>query len=137
MTYTCDFLVPPSARPSLALQVDRFVAPLLRVYVDDDDVGRPVAFAPYTLPLTGPDGLPLAPGSTHKLRVTVYGSRVNAFGALHNANDDYFWFGPDAWRTAGEEWCYEYRIKKAGVLLTPKLLVAGLESEAGVLKLVR
>jgi hypothetical protein len=127
VTYTCEFVVPdsiPDATPNLALQISRFVAPLLRVHLDEDEVGKPLPFAPYALPLTGPGGSTLAPGSTHKLRITAYGSRINAFGTLHNSNDDYFWFGPNAWRTSGEEWCYEYRIKKAGILLTPKLLVA-------------
>lgn len=132
VTYECDFVVPapPAESPksstshsNLALQLHPFVAPLLRIHLDEDPVGTPLAFAPYRFPLTAPDGTPFVAGSTHTLRITAYGSRINAFGTLHNANDDYFWFGPDAWRTAGDEWCYEYRVKKAGVLATPKLLV--------------
>ena len=129
ITYNCEFVVPPEATSNLAVLVDRFVGPLLRIHLDDDEVGRALAFAPYTLPITGQGEAALTPGSTHKLRITVYGSRINAFGALHNSNDDYFWFGPNAWRTSGDEWCYEYRIKKAGILLTPRLIITHSGSE--------
>ncbi len=127
VTYDCDFIVPESMSertPNLAVQVDRFAGPLLRVRLDEDELGKPLAFAPYICPLQRADGSALTPGSRHTLKITLYGSRINAFGQLHNSNDDYFWFGPNAWRTSGDEWCYEYRIKKAGILITPKLLVA-------------
>lgn len=134
ITYNCDFIVPGGSlnypSPSnLALQVDYFKAPLLRVYLDGDNVGTPLAFAPYQVSLSSTDGSSLAPGSTHKVRIKAYGSRINAFGTLHNANENYFWFGPNAWRTTGDEWCYEYKLKRAGVLTTPKLMVGIPETE--------
>ena len=31
------------------------------------------------------------------------------------------WFGPNAWRTVGDAWTYEYRFKPAGILKSPEL----------------
>lgn len=36
--------------------------------------------------------------------------------ALHNANDAFRWYGPDAWRTEGDEWMDDYRLLPAGLL---------------------
>ena len=55
----------------------------------------------------------------HKIDLTVYGNRVNAFGAVHNCDPMTEWFGPDVWRSEDDRWSYEYQLKPTGVLISP------------------
>lgn len=52
-------------------------------------------------------------------RGALYGSRVNTFGALHNTDERFGWFGPRAWRTTGDSFSYEYQLKRTGILAAP------------------
>ncbi len=113
VVYHCSF---EAADRALVLHVPDFKAPLLSVALDGKQAGK-IAFAPYSLEL----GL-LAAGS-HTLDVTVYGNRVNAFGPVHNADRRWTWFGPNAWRTSGDQWAYEYQLKPSGILTAPQLLI--------------
>jgi hypothetical protein len=97
------------------LQATHFTNPALRVDVNGNRAGI-IAYAPYTVELKG-----FAPG-WNDIDITAYGNRVNTFGALHNANVTEKWFGPDAWRTTGAAWSYEYRIKPTGILVSPRML---------------
>ena len=29
--------------------------------------------------------------------------------------------GPGAWRTSGDRWCYEYRLKREGITVSPRI----------------
>ena len=60
---------------------------------------------------------PLASGE-HTIEVLACGSRYNGFGTLHNANPNYKWYGPDAYRTTGDEWTDNYLIRSS-YLLSP------------------
>ncbi|MBN2047630.1 MAG: hypothetical protein JW750_07310 [Anaerolineaceae bacterium] len=102
---------------ALTLQVPRFTNPVLTVRVDGVEQG-PIAFAPFTLDLGK-----LSAGN-HMLEITAFGNRVNAFGQVHNAIQHYKWYGPDAWRTTGNGWAYEYQLWRMGILQSPKLLLA-------------
>ena len=42
---------------------------------------------------------------------TAFGSRFNGFGTLHNANPNYKWYGPDAFRTTGDDWTDNYLVR--------------------------
>lgn len=89
-----------------------FRCPAMRVAVDGTDAGL-VAFAPYTLPLGS-----LSPGA-HRVDVTLYGNRANTFGALHLCDREERWLGPNAWRSTGTSWAYEYQLRETGVLKAP------------------
>ncbi|MDR3167516.1 MAG: hypothetical protein LBT93_06195 [Treponema sp.] len=89
--------------------VPHFSAPVLEVSVDGIPRGT-IAFSPHQLRVEG-----LKPG-LHELEICSFGSRYNGFGPLHNANDEYHWYGPDSYRTAGDEWTESYRIRPAGIL---------------------
>jgi len=106
------------ANRDMALRVPAYKAPLLSVALDGAPVGR-IAFAPYRLDL----GV-LAAGA-HALDITAFGNRVNAFGPVHNADPTWTWFGPDAWRTTGDQWADEYQLKTMGILSAPRVEVAG------------
>lgn len=98
------------------LMVDEYAAPLIDVEVD----GRtPVSMfaAPYKISLGR-----LKEGE-HRLKIRNYGSRINMFGQLHNCNPHETYFGPGTWRTEGENWCYEYRLHRCGILKAPFLRV--------------
>ncbi|MCL2501052.1 MAG: hypothetical protein FWE90_12075 [Defluviitaleaceae bacterium] len=98
----------------LQLEAAHFRNPMVSVDVNGKRAGI-IAYAPYTVALDG-----LEPGE-NDIAVTAYGNRVNTFGALHNANVTETWFGPDAWRTTGTAWSYEYRVKPTGILTSPRI----------------
>ena len=58
---------------------------------------------------------------SHLLELKAFGNRKNTFGQLHNCNENILWCGPDAWRTVGENWAYEYQLTKTGILVGPHL----------------
>jgi hypothetical protein len=99
---------------NLTIEVPQFRNPLLSISVDGQEKGK-IAFAPYTLELGKVNK------GKHDIDITAYGNRINAFGTVHNCDDTYFWFGPDAWRTTGSRWSYEYRLKPMGILVSPKI----------------
>lgn len=74
-----------------------------------------VAFAPFQTSLGT-----LATGK-HTLDITLYGSRVNSFGALH-LSWRISWMGPNAWRGKGDYFTHDYRTRPFGVMLSPLLL---------------
>ena len=39
-------------------------------------------------------------------------------GTLHNANPNYMWYGPDAFRTVGDDWTDNYLLRPS-YLLSP------------------
>ena len=86
---------------------------LIRVTLDGKEAGR-IVYAPYRLDIPAEAG-------KHELRLTVYGNRVNSFGALHQCNTSLTWHGPGAWETKGREFSYEYRLKECGLLIAPRL----------------
>jgi hypothetical protein len=117
VTYHCG---PVEISDGVVLRASKFAAPLLAVDVDGKRHGT-IAFAPFEIDLGT-----LAPGR-HDLAITAFGSRVNAFSALHNWDDDERWYGPSAWRSTGDRWAYEFNIRRAGILVAPRLLRKQLE----------
>lgn len=83
----------------------------VKVFADGVEQGD-ILFAPYRL------NVKLSPGK-HRITFRLYGNRHNSFGALHNADDSTYYYGPDAWRTQGDSWAYEYRVRDYGVLKSP------------------
>jgi hypothetical protein len=98
----------------MAIHVPSFNAPLVAVSLDGSRVGT-IAFAPYRAELG------YVSGGSHRLDLTVYGNRIDAFGPVHNADAHWTWFGPNAWRTQGDQWSYEYQLKPMGILAAPQL----------------
>ncbi|MDD6873073.1 MAG: hypothetical protein PUD68_09585 [Clostridiales bacterium] len=97
----------------LTVETDQYEGALVSVRLDGEDKGR-IVYAPYTLHIDAPAG-------EHTLELTVFGSRVNSFGALHNCNDALSWVGPSAWESRGKEFSYEYRTRPMGLLVAPRL----------------
>ena len=103
-----------TAESELYIRCPKYRGTLIKVLVDKETAGY-VAFAPYQLKLTN-----LEPGH-HTIDLTLYGNRVNTFGALHNANEHFWWHGPEEYRTSRDEWSYEYQLKPVGILKCPEI----------------
>ena len=99
----------------LAIGAAKFTNPLLAVNLDGSPVGR-IAFAPYRIELG------LLPPGRHRLDITAYGNRLNAFGPIHLADEQETWIGPNAWRSEGERWAYEYQLEPMGIMSAPLVL---------------
>ncbi len=81
----------------------------------DDGEEQSLFLPPYTAQL----GAPAA--GDHTVHLTLYGHRRNGFGPVHLADRADKWFGPIAWRSTGDRWCYDYRVVEEGVLTTPEI----------------
>ena len=97
----------------LTVETPQYRGGLIRASLDDQNMGV-IAYAPYQLHMDA------APGK-HVLKLTVYGNRVNSFGALHNCDPTLTWFGPTAWQSKGKAYSYEYRLRPTGLLVSPRL----------------
>lgn len=98
----------------LTLGIPQFRCPLIKAGLNSKEEGD-IAFAPYTLDLGE-----VSEGD-QKVFITAFGNRVNTFGPIHNCNHTEHWIGPNAWRTEGSAWAYEYQLKKSGILVSPVL----------------
>ncbi|MEG0767999.1 MAG: hypothetical protein RR482_09805, partial [Clostridia bacterium] len=92
----------------VCVRVPHTAASVIRIFLDGVSIGV-TAWQPYRVQLP-----PLCAGK-HLLEVLAYGNRYNAFGTLHNANPDYKWYGPAAYRTTGDEWTDCYRLRPSGI----------------------
>lgn len=100
----------------LVIEAPNFRCPVIKVSLDGVDKGN-IALSPYQL------NLGKVNKGEHKIQVTVYGNRINTFGTIHNCNNTEHWIGPNAWRTTGTSWSYEYQLKKTGILVSPRIFL--------------
>lgn len=98
----------------LTVQVPKFRNPLIEVILDGQE-GRDLFLSPYKVSFPG------VKAGSHVLEMRAYGNRRNTFGQLHNCDESYLWFGPDAWRTREEGWAYEYQLTRTGILVSPRV----------------
>ena len=101
-------------KDTLTIRVPQYRGSVLGMEMDGVRQGD-MAYAPYEYTFTN-----LQPGE-HEVGITVYGNRVNGFGCVHKCDDSTSWFGPDCWRSEGVRWCYEYRLRKSGLLVSPQI----------------
>ena len=94
------------------LRIPHYLGTGLKVAVDDQVIGC-IAYPPYAVRLGH-----LQPGECW-LNLTLLGHRCNSFGPVHLADENEKWIGPGAWRTTGDKWTYEYRLKTEGILSAP------------------
>ena len=83
----------------------------------DGKAAGDIAFSPFQLNLGK-----LASGD-HKLDITLYGNRENSFGPIH-LSGRIRWIGPNAWRTAGDMFTYDYSLMPLGIMKSPFILKA-------------
>ncbi|MBR4941921.1 MAG: hypothetical protein IKZ19_07985, partial [Clostridia bacterium] len=96
----------------LRITVPQYRGGLVSVEIDGEDRGN-IVYAPYTETFTG------IPAGTHTVGLKLWGSRVNSFGPLHLSDPTRGWIGPDAFRSTGASFSYQYNLKKVGILSSP------------------
>ena len=99
----------------LTLRSSHYRGALQKVSVDGGEA-EAVIYPPYTVSLGA------VPAGEHVIDLTLYGHRRNSFGPVHLADLKADWIGPNAWRTEGDNWCYDYKIAEEGILSTPEII---------------
>lgn len=106
LEYISDFEV--DEENEYFVKIPKFSAPVIGVFIDGQNQGL-IAYTPHRLRLGR-----LNKGK-HELKLVLFGNRFNAFGALHNANENYLWYGNGSYRTTGEEWTDNYMLRSFGI----------------------
>ena len=104
----------PEGTDSIKIHTSLYRGALVSVKIDGEDVGK-IVYQPYDLKVDG-----VTPGK-HTLTLTLFGNRHNSFGALHNCDFGWRWFGPSAWVTSDDAFSYEHQIKPMGILRSPEI----------------
>lgn len=109
-----DYTFPVELEEDGALEIEAsyYRGSLIAVALDGQRQGR-IVLPPYRLRIDD------VKKGKHTVTLTLFGNRHNSFGALHKVNDGDLWYGPRAWRTTGNNWCYEYKTKPLGILKSP------------------
>ena len=110
VTYISEIEMPQDG--AVKVHASDYRGSLIGVSIDGERAGS-IVLAPYDCIIEN------VKKGKHKLELTVFGNRYNSFGALHSVNTSQRWFGPGAWRTDGDDWSYEYNLKKFGILKSP------------------
>lgn len=125
------YKLPVEMGKEISVHAPYFRGSLIGVSLDNERVGS-IMTAPYTLVIrkenvcsdaSAGNACPEQTGEReeHLLELTLFGNRINTFGALHNCNENCTWFGPDAWRTKGDGYSYEYQLHRVGILKAPEI----------------
>jgi hypothetical protein len=96
----------------MEIQIPVYKGAVMSVKVDGKEKGK-IAYNPFTLDLGN------MKKGVHKAEITLYGTRFNAFGTLHNSEIEAKWAGPTLWQTENEHFCYEYKLREMGILQSP------------------
>ena len=97
---------------AVEIETSYYRGSLVAVAVDGERCGR-IVLPPYRLRIDD------VKKGKYTVTLTLFGNRHNCFGALHLVNEGELWFGPNAWRTVGKNWCYEYKTRRFGILKSP------------------
>lgn len=98
----------------LRIHAPHYKGALISASIDGECVGK-IVYQPYSLVVDG-----IGEGD-HTIELTLFGNRHNSFGALHNCDDNFCWYGPFAWITQGDSFSYEYNLKDTGILRSPEI----------------
>ena len=110
ITYQLPFEI--SEDTDISVHLGKYKGAVCEVSLDDDN-SQVIVFSPYDAVFEN------VKSGKHILKLKVFGNRYNTFGCLHNFADNFTWYGPDAWRTVGDYWGYEYNLKDTGMLTSP------------------
>lgn len=113
---TVKYSFPAKAKNgSLTVNASFYRGALIKVFVDGKDAGR-IINPPYNLTVTGLDD------GEHMITLELFIHRYNTFGPLHLVNEGERWHGPGAWRSSGDNWSYQYVLRRTGILKSPEIL---------------
>ena len=108
---TYDLPIRLEKRCDVRIVSSLFAGCVIGVKFDGEEKGS-IAYAPYDLYIKDVDA------GDHTVSLTLYASRINSFGALHNCTDP-AWKGPAIYFSENTEWSYEYVLNKVGILKSP------------------
>lgn len=120
VTYHCTFT--SDGTTPLAIKVAHYAGPVVAIAVDGE---RPPGGVLIHEPRAC--ALGVQPAGEHRIDVTVFGDRHNAFGQIHLVPGKTNWLGADSWRSDYDWWSEEYVLEPIGVLNAPRMCVPGLE----------
>ncbi len=89
-----------------------FMGALVSARLDGKEIGK-IVYPPYLASTKDVEN------GKHTLELTLYGHRYNTFGPVHLVDEKESWHGPDAWRSTGFNWSYEYVLRKIGLFKAP------------------
>ena len=112
VTYIAELPAFPDA-DALEVEVTEYKGALLAVSAGQKEVD--LYRDPCTARFAKEDGLP------KEISITLYGTRINTFGQVHNAKRQERYWGNKTWRTSGRYWSYGYELRKTGILTAPLL----------------
>jgi hypothetical protein len=115
VTYRCSL---KGKGKAVRIAFSRFKSPLLVATIDGKQSQR-IAFAPFHAEFARVDR------GQHTVEITAFGNRFNAFGHFHNIDPQCRGGVPDAWRSVGENWAYEYQLRPMGILVAPRVFSRG------------
>lgn len=104
-----------SGEGEMSLLMNKFSGAALKIAVDGENTGL-IAYPPYRLPLN------IISEGTHRLDITLLGTRMNTFGNIHATDEKIRFIGPDSYDTSGDMWSDEYILRRNGILRAPELL---------------
>ncbi len=111
ITYHTSYV--ETEKTNRTLQIAQFGGALARVKVDGKDIGV-VAISPNTIDLG------VMEKGEHKIDITVFGTRFNGFGPVHNTKKHTEDHGPRSWRTYDSPmWSDCYILHPTGILNNP------------------
>ena len=100
---------------SLTVHAPFYRGALIKVFCDGKEAGH-IIDPPYTLTIKD-----LSDGE-HTITLELFIHRYNTFGPVHLVNEKESWHGPGAWRSDGDNWSYQYVLRRTGVLKSPEIL---------------
>ena len=109
ITYKIPFEI--EADSDIVIKAELYKGALIAARLDGKDIGR-IVLSPYALEQKN-----VAKGA-HLLELTLFGTRANCFGGLHNCSNAK-WIGPQYWYSSGMDWAYEYQLTDLGILKSP------------------
>ena len=123
IVYKTEFEAPEDC--NVVVNTSVYKGALVKVKMDGEDVGV-IAYSPYDVTVNN------VKKGKHTVEFTLFGNRINSFGALHLTDTKAEWFGPDAWVKNAKlsswwkadfvkypVWQYEYTLKPNGILASP------------------
>ena len=110
LTYQLPVKVPGDG--VLRLHVPHWKGSLMTAALDGNHAGA-LFLSPYNL------DIPVKAG-THTVEITLYGTRINTFGALHMVKETR-WLSPTSWRHLGDRWSEEFVFEETGILSSPSI----------------
>lgn len=99
----------------LVIRANYYRGALIRVRFDGKDSGI-IVFDPFSLNIGHIEA------GEHEVEFTLFGNRINTFGAPHNCGDRLkhdAWYGHNMWYTTGDEWSYDYQLHDMGIMASP------------------